>query len=529
MNYENEYEDNCLTDADLALIISDYQKKQMIENLTGPGISLVSHMMLLILAFVFIATSNPQKEPPLVVETVIVDELELEDEIIEEIEELEEEVDETAPIEEINAPKSEIGEETSPVDVSDEAPQTDDQTEMEDVLDIVNNNSVLTFHGPTGGRNDAGRRNAIGKYGDGNSRRGQERLNRALRWLASVQNDNGSWGEGKGYGPQTGHPAHTGLALLVFLAHGDTPLSEEYGKTVQNAMRWLGEYGNQSDLNVKRRPMGYAHGIATYAISEAYTMTKIPFMQTAMENCIDKLIDGQMGNGCFGYGYTNGPRADGSVSFWNYQALKAARMAGCSHEKLNSAIKKSVQALNSHLYCGNGQFAYTNTSGKKGSNPNMNGGGALSLQLFGHGDSNKVRETLELIGKKDLLKLEQVAQDPSKFNSIVSHTLYGDYYRTQVVFNSQNTHKKLWKRWRNAFENVLIRGQHDEGYWEISAHGGGPTTPGRVYSTCLASLMLTCYYRYLPTFDQTKLTEDNVNNNDIVNVGNNGGMVIEIE
>jgi hypothetical protein len=526
-DYGTMDEDIMIDDAEIQRILNEYHKKQMIENLTGPGVSLVCHLVMLVLGFIFIATSSPRVEPPVVVEVTDIEELKLEEEIIEEIEEIEEEIveDDMPVTDPTEAPSDVTGEETSPVDVSDDAPQTDDNAETEDVLDIVKTQSPLHFASTMGGRSNAGRKNAVGKYGG--SGRGQASLNRALRWLASVQNPNGSWGEGNGQSTEPGHCGHTGLALLVFLAHGETPLSEKYGKTVQDAMRWLATYGNQSDLNVKKKPMGYAHGIATYAISEAYAMTKIPFMQTAMENCIDKLIDGQMGNGGFGYAYTSGPRWDVSVAGWNFQALKAARMAGCTHEKLPSAIKKSISFLRGPGYAGQGKFGYAEGGGSK---PNMTGVGTVALQLLGAPDVPQVREGCELIGKTRLEEYEAVMADPSKWTSIGSHNLYGWYYDTQAVFNTQNTDKERWKRWRKAFETVLIRAQHEEGYWETTAHGTGATTPGRVLSTCWAALQLEVYYRYLPTFDKTKVDkfveEDGI---DAVGGGEGGGMVIEIE
>ena len=85
---------------------------------------------------------------------------------------------------------------------------------------------------------------------------------------------NGSW---------ENNPAHSGLALLCFLAHGETPLSEEFGVTVQKAMQWL---ANGMPKN-KLWSRAYSHGIATYALAEAYGMTQIPFLHEAMENGLD--------------------------------------------------------------------------------------------------------------------------------------------------------------------------------------------------------------------------------------------------
>ena len=47
-----------------------------------------------------------------------------------------------------------------------------------------------------------------------------------------VQNPDGSWGTGA-------HSAFTGLALLTFLAHGETQTSKHFGVTVRKAMEWM--------------------------------------------------------------------------------------------------------------------------------------------------------------------------------------------------------------------------------------------------------------------------------------------------
>ena len=83
-----------------------------------------------------------------------------------------------------------------------------------------------------------------------------------------------------------------------------------------------------------------------------------------------------------------------------------------------------------------------------------------------------------------------------------------------------------------AFEKVLIRAQNPEGYWQVTGHIGGANTDGRVLSTCLSALQLEVYYRYLPTFDKTKVdafaAEDGI---DAVGDAEGGGdgMVIEID
>src|SRR5210317_1733220 len=118
--YDEQYDagqqgDAFISDAEIQQILNEYHRKQMIENLTGPGISLVCHIVLLILGFVFIVTAEPKKDPKLVVETAVVEEQELEEEIQEEIE-IEEVTEEEAPTTDpTEAPSDSVGEQTSPV------------------------------------------------------------------------------------------------------------------------------------------------------------------------------------------------------------------------------------------------------------------------------------------------------------------------------------------------------------------------------------------------------------------------------
>ena len=511
-----EMNEEMVSEVEIQQILNEYHKKQLIENLTGPCVSFVLHFVLLLLMFIFIVSQPKKKQPEIMVNIVEVETIELEPEVKMEIEETETEKESEAETEMPETPSESIGTTDSIVDVSDDAPMTDDQMESEEYLDVVRTQSILTYSGPLGGRSASGRANGVKKYGG--SKRGQANLNKALRWLAKVQNSNGSWG--------TDSPAHTGIALLVFLAHGETPLSEQYGDTVQRAMKWLADYGTDE----KRMSVGinsqraYGHGIATYAISESYAMTKIPFMQIAMEKCIDVIIKGQQNDGGFDYAYKKGERWDLSVSGWQYQALKAAFVAGATNEKLPEAIQKSIKFCKSVAYQ-NKRFGYSSPGQ---SNGNMDGVGVVCLQLMGYSKLPEVIKTVETINEVHYKWYADIAENPEKWTEISEAYLYGLYYSTQAIFNAQDgkNGKANWKQWREVFEKVLIRSQNPEGYWETKGHIGGADIPGRVLSTCFSALQLEVYYRYLPTFDMKKMDEHKVEIN-IENIGNQG-LVIDV-
>lgn len=528
MDYDPEFEmdeEALATENEIAAILQEYHKRQMIETLTGPAVSLATHVVLLTLMFVFIVSQPKRKEPAIVVETAEIEEVELEPEVLEEIEDVEKEEEVDNP-EISNEPVNEmVGAEDSLLDISDEAPMTDDNMDTEEYLDVVRTNSPLKYSGPLGGRSAAGRSGLVRKYGGSGG--GQKAVNRALRWLASVQNEDGSWGNLGG----NGHPAHTGIALLVFLAHGETPLSEQYGKTVQTAMRWLANYANNDAAKFahQKHKGAYGNGMATYAISESYAMTKIPIMQTAMEKCVAIIVDGQQSGGGFDYGYAKGERFDLSVSSWQCQALKAARFAGSTNPGLTNAIQKCIRFLKGPAHADYGKFNYSN--GRVGQN--LSGAAVLALQLLGAGSSGQASSGLSYISDKRLAAYKEVQQNPAKWREFGGQKLYGWYYDTQAVFNNQNKDKATWKAWRATFEKVLIRAQNRAGYWETKGHIGGADIPGRVLSTCFSALQLEVYYRYLPTFDIHKMdavsAQDGTNVEDIGAGGAGKGLVIEVE
>jgi len=93
----------------------------------------------------------------------------------------------------------------------------------------------------------------------------------ALEWLAKTQNKDGSWGKDH-------KCAMTGVALLAFLGHCETPESPKYGDTVVNAALYLMDRGLKNkgklwNLEVKGGS-AYTHGMAAYGLAELYTMTK---------------------------------------------------------------------------------------------------------------------------------------------------------------------------------------------------------------------------------------------------------------
>ena len=322
---------------------------------------------------------------------------------------------------------------------------------------------------------------------------------RALRWLKKNQMDDGSWPKCK--------PAMTALAILSFLAHGETPASVEFGPTVEKAIRFLVD-GQDSDGHFAGRDgHDYTHPIATYALCEAYGLTKVPMIKYAAEKAIDVVIDGQNPSGGFNYNLKPSERDDTSYMGWCAQALKAAKMSGLANDGIDQCMTMAVAGFRKNGSGGssNAGFGYTG--------PGMAGltsVGTLCMQLLG-----KAKDPLVLGGIANLSGSTYNWEGGGKHNQ-----LYFWYYTTQAMFH---TGGKTWESWNALFKPVLIDNQTiiedgimgpkgemvDIGFWEVAKEVSGHTD-GDVMNTCLCALQLMVYYRYLPTFQEVTHVEDSV-------------------
>ena len=326
---------------------------------------------------------------------------------------------------------------------------------------------------------------------------------KALRWLKHTQKSDGSW---------PGGLSNTGLAVLAFLAHGETPAtSKEFGNTVKLAIQNLCD--NQfiaPDGTVKFRGTDgheYAYLIATYALCEAYGMTHNPNAKEAAYNALRRIVDNQSPTGGWDYNMVKtSTRDDMSFEGWALQAIKAGKMAGLHPEGLEECIKKAIRCLKTRNFK-NGGFNYT-----AGGNPTgLTATGCLCMQLLGYGAQPEVGAALEYM--RNWNPTFTISGTPGDTPGAAPQ--YYCYYAAQCKFQAGMKNGatavdlKSWQAWNAAMKALYpktiitlpekILGpdgkEHEMGYWKNSdAHGCGETM-----STCLCALQLMVYYRYLPT------------------------------
>ena len=384
-----------------------------------------------------------------------------------------------------------------------------------------------------------------GKYAGGGAQYGdaatEAAVMKALRWLKYIQNADGS---------MPGGTAMTGLAVLTYLAHGETPGSKEFGPTVQKALDYLinsvyvvkGKDGKEEkDPNgetpyVKMKGTDgneYGFLIGTYALCEAYGMTQNPNAREAAEKTLARIIRGQGPTGGWNYRLARKPGegAADDISFggWAMQALKAGKMAGIHLPGQEECIKKAIKCLKTRNYSEKAGFVYRATTNHKGGGGGLGGVGCLCMQLLGYGKDKEVANALRVM-------TDWLPTFDRKHMSGGESSQYYSYYASQCKYQAgmcqgaTPANATAWTKWnaeqKKLYPKSIIEYKVDHrtgkpavykdekdreqpmGYWlnndnhssRISGKGpGGKTVSMGVMDTCLAALQLMVYYRYLPT------------------------------
>ena len=328
----------------------------------------------------------------------------------------------------------------------------------------------------------------------------EKALLKALRWLKNTQNKDGSWGDGFNFDIRN---AISSLAVLTFLAHGDTTSSPEFGKTVENGLKNLlkksGGYGRKGFKG------SFGEALLTYVLAEGATMTKVPELldRTKMRTILI----------CKKLAQQSSWRT-GSRSAWNYQALKAAVFATSYEEFNKAAIKSAKSLLAQHTTQSNHTFS-TRSRIKDVSELDDIFARSYCLQLFGYTRHPTVRKNLSLAeraNRKQMLRCNW--EKPPRW------PLYCWYYRTNALFFSSSGGSRNWRKWYINFTDVLLVKQQDDGSFyspeatcRSDEEGETVQTFGTekdltTYSTTMCALMMQTKYRYLPSYCSKPQTQN---------------------
>jgi len=322
----------------------------------------------------------------------------------------------------------------------------------------------------------------------------------ALGWLKSQQNENGSYGE-------RFPVAMTGLVVLAYLGHCETPDSPLYGDTVKRALDYLvSRSGGPESLMASGGGHGacYEHGIATYALGEAYIMTGNPAYRGPFVNGIRKILRAQNQDGGWVYAMNGGSDdGDTSVSGWQIQALKSAYLANLQDvEGVEKALDRAIVNMKRVYSEPQRTFGYRKPND---GNDRLNGVGVFAMSMWKNQHADEVRGGVSRI-------LDDMEGDRFSEKGKMSYqraSLYGLYYNVQAMFAVGG---RDWRKFNHWFQYALSSAQNKAGNWPTTrskvghAGGGGELHGGaprdfEIYRTAICTLMLEVYYRYLPVVD----------------------------
>jgi hypothetical protein len=330
-----------------------------------------------------------------------------------------------------------------------------------------------------------------------------------LDWLSRHQSPLGFWdcdgfsaqcrlNQCDGKGRAVNDTGVTGLALLAYLATGETPFHGDRRKELRSATLWL--MTNQDDEGCIG-PRGderfvYGHAIATQALSEAYGMTRSPFLEASAQRALDFIAKCQNPYLAWRYGVRPGDN-DTSVSACMVLALFAGKKAGLSVEQTCfDGMKNWLEKVTETEY---GRVGYT----ARGTGPARGEG---TIDRFPPDKSESLTAAAifcRMLMGEDPRKSEMIQKGVDLCVKVLplwdteqgSIDMYYWYWGTLSLFQVGGD---SWPRWEEAIRCALVDSQRkdgdEKGSWDpVGAWG---KDGGRVYSTALATLSLEVYSRY---------------------------------
>ncbi len=335
----------------------------------------------------------------------------------------------------------------------------------------------------------------------------EEAVEKALAWLASTQEEAGYWdadkhGSGKiGIDEDgidrlkagvNGDAGVTALTVLAFLGAGYTPDEGKYAKTVGKAINWLisqqREDGYLGGDATKYAGM-YCHGMASYALAEAYGMQNDKTVEDQLTVAVVKAIQftvAMQNKEDGGWRYLPKWSGDMSMFGWQMMALKSAEIAGIAVPE--SAKELMVKFLvDRSLGKNKGLAAYHPEFGSE-ITVSMTAEALFCKQMLGISRESpaSLEATQFMLSEDNLPRMS----DPN---------LYYWYYGTLAMYQFGG---KEWEQWNGLLRELLVEDQVKKGDLAGSWNPAGPWGGygGRVYSTALATLSLEVYYRFLPLY-----------------------------
>ncbi|MCS7470686.1 hypothetical protein NZK35_28880 [Stieleria sp. ICT_E10.1] len=346
----------------------------------------------------------------------------------------------------------------------------------------------------------------------------EEAIERGLAYLASIQNEDGSWSL-QGHGDRVllrSDTAATGLCLLAFQGAGYTHTQHQYAGTVSKGLKFLLDnqrtsgnlYRSENEMS-DRNVMFYSHGIAALSLCEAYGMTQDRELRQGAQEALNYIMATQHRTRG-GWRYSPQVSSDTSVTGWMMMALKSGDLSGLQVSQdsydgidlwLSLAREEGSDRLDRYRY---NPFAPDTPQQRHGRlpTPTMTAVGMLMRMYNGWSREQPAMQS----AAEYLLKYPPQLGERRR----PLRDGYYWYYATQFMFHMGGDY---WDRWNRHLNPLLLETQikvgPEAGSWdpELPIPDRWSAHAGRVYVTTMNLLNLEVYYRHLPIYEDTAAKE----------------------
>jgi squalene cyclase len=298
---------------------------------------------------------------------------------------------------------------------------------------------------------------------------------RALEWLKSKQNSNGSWSTQQ-YPHNT---AVTSFALLAFMSQGHLPNQGRFAPEVARGCRFLMACTREDGYLIGTRDSGtgnmYCHAMATLTLAELWGMTGDDAIRPILEKAVNLIVRCQSPRG--GWRYQPNPHggSDISITIMQVMALRAAKNSGLFVPDIT--MQNALKYIKSLYHPDSGGFSYEHPNGAPGFA--RTAAGICILQLTGQYDAKEIPKIV------DYLK---------KHRNEGQYFWYGHYYAAHGL---NQVGGKEWEDWYRKMRDLLLSKQAGDGSWTGFHNEVGP-----VYQTAIAAIILSVPANYLPIFER---------------------------
>lgn len=297
---------------------------------------------------------------------------------------------------------------------------------------------------------------------------------KALDWLASQQNADGSWGRSL-YPHDT---AVTSFVLFAFMSQGHLPGQGLFGPEVAKGARFRVASAREDGYLVGARGGNMcAHGMATLALAELWGMAGGEEIKAALQKATALIVRTQSPEG----GWRCDPDPSGhdiSSAIQQVMALRAAKNSGLHVP--DQTIHRAIAYVKACDDAPSGGFRYM--PGVREPAFARTAAGVCVLQLTGQYDAAEIARAVAF--------METLGEETARF-------WYGQDYAAHAMHQVGG---KKWEAWYARTRTQLLGRQSPDGSW--GSWKGTDDAVGPEYRTAVAVTVLSVPLNDLPIFQR---------------------------